>query len=189
MNFFKLIPLLLLCFIAFACSQKKKVNNPEQETYFSVKQFLDDQWKNREGNPYSLMKVVDFNGKTDSTIVSLDSNLWKLIRPFFDEANIGDVEHFGQYEFNSFEEETLDMIMLHYEAINKKAFTRKMDIGVDVFTHRVKSVYIETQKKNAIYLKTQKLLFIPDRIIQIQEYEKSIVSPAKKMNISYYFDF
>lgn len=191
MHLFRLI-LAIWLFVVFA-SCKGGADTPtvaeEQETYFSIKQFLDDQWKNREGVPYTLLRVASFNGVSDSAFVPLDSTLWHSLRSRFDETDISDPRFFGRYTFNTFEEEALDLINLYYEAIDPELFTRKLNIGIDYFTGRVRSVYVETSKKNAVYEKKGKLLYVPDRLIQVQEYEKSVVSPRKQLNVAYYFEY
>jgi len=190
MKVLKPIIFLLIIVLSFTnCKSKVTPKDPNVETYFSIKQFLDDQWENRKGIPYTLLKISTFNGKMDSSIVGLDSILWQGIRTKFDPADISSTEFLGQYDFNSFEEKEMDLTTLHYQAKNKDLFMQVMNIDIDDFTNRIRSVYIETSKENAIYKKTEKLLFVPDNLIQIQEFEKSMVSPAKNMKISYRFDY
>ena len=188
MKFFNIIVLLSILTITFSCREKLKEEDPDVATYFSIKQFLDDQWKNREGIPYTLNKISTFNGLSDSSFIGLDSVVWKQIREKFDATDISEPKYLDQYEYSNYEEDALDVTVLHYEAKDKGLFTRKMDVSVDVFNNRVRTIYIETLKKNAIYTKSQKLLYVPDQIIQIQEFEKSIVSPVKEMKVVYIFD-
>lgn len=180
----------LLCFLIFSlasCKNKPEVVDEDAATYFSIKQFLDDQWKNREGIPYSLTKISTMNGITDSAYIGLDSVVWKNIRAKFDPTDISDTKFLDQYDISSFEEESMDFTTLRYEAKTKKQFTQIMNIDIDNFNNRVRSIYIETLKENSIYKKTEKLLYIPDDLIQIQEFEKSVVSPEKNTKISFRF--
>lgn len=174
----------------FACKSKNDPVNPEdQETYFSVRQFLDDQWATRHGQPVILLRITVFNGTTDTSFVSLDSTLWSTIRMKFDQADIGDPKFLDQYRFNLFEDKDLQLINLNYEAKSGDLFTRKMNIGVDAFNNRVRTVYIETNKHNKVYQRSQKLYYAPDRIIQIQEYEKSATMPEKSLKVEYHYRY
>jgi len=176
-----------ICFSACKSEILKPEAKAEQETYFSVKQFFDDQWKTRHGIPYTLMRVSTFNGISDSTYLGLDSTLWQNIRHVFDEADIGDPKFLGQYQFNLFSDDQTDVIFLNYEAKNPTLFMRKMNIGMDQFTHRVRSLYIETEQQNRIYKRKQKLLYAPNKLIQIQEFEQSALAPEKDLKIEYIY--
>lgn len=188
MKFIHILFILLALFLTQSCKQKPQEENPNVDTYFSVKQFLDDQWVNREGIPFTLRKITTFNGITDSSFIGLDSTVWQQIREKFDPTDISKPEFLDQYFYSNYDEDALDLTILHYEAKDKNLFTQKMDVNVDMFNNRVRSIYIETRKKNAIYIKTEKLLYAPDQIIQIQQFEKSIVSPIKEMKVVYLFD-
>ena len=181
----------LICFIFLAftnCKTKTEPVDKDAAGYFSIKQFLDDQWNNRRGIPYTLTKISTLNGKTDSSYIALDSVLWRNIRSKFDATDISDPKFLSQYDYNSYEEESMDFTTLHYQAKDKKLFTQVMNVDIDNFNNRVRSIYIETIKENAIYKKTEKLLYVPDDLIQIQEFEKSVVSPEKNMKISFRFN-
>lgn len=183
----KYLTICLLFLIPFACNSKKERNHEEKEGYFSVSQFLDDQWKNREGIPYTLLKVTNFNGIIDSSFVGLDSITWKEIRKYFDAADISNPELVGKYHFSHYDEDVLNLAMFSYEAASEKLWVQKTDIGYDQTNNRIKMVYIETQKKNFVSLEKQKLLYIPDETIQIQTYQKTLISKAKDLKITYYF--
>lgn len=173
-----------------ACKNKRNPAKPEDpETYFSVQQFLDDQWATRHGQPVSLLRIISFNGMTDSSFVNLDSTLWSTIRAKFDEADIGNPKFLEQYTFNLFEDKDLQLINLNYEAKLPDLFTRKMYVGVDAFNNRVRSVYIETNKQNKVYRRSQKLYYAPDRVIQIQEFEKSLTMPEKDLKVEYHYKY
>lgn len=183
----KYLTICSLFLIHFSCNTKKENDSEEKEGYFSVSQFLDDQWKNREGIPYLLLKVTNFNGIIDSSYVGLDSIIWKEIRQPFDAADISDPEWIGRYHFSHYDEDVLNLAMFSYEAASDKLWVQKTDIGYDQTNNRIKTIYIETQKKNFVNLEKQKLLYIPDETIQIQTYQKTLISKAKDLKITYYF--
>jgi hypothetical protein len=186
----KLALLILITGFYFSACKNLEVH-PEQkmegDTYFSVKQFFDDQWATRHGQPITLTRISTFNGISDSAFLGLDSALWQNIRHIFDEADIGDPKFLGQYKFSLFTDDQTDITFLNYEAEKPNLFMRKMNIGMDQFTHKVRTLYIETQQKNRIYTRTQKLLYVPDKIIQIQEFEKSAIAPEKELKIEYIY--
>lgn len=170
---------------------KEKTRLPEnkdnEETYFSIKQFLDDQWNLLHDQPILLLRVAEFNGKKDSAYVELDSTVWRNIRKQFDPADISNPRFLGQYDFSYFEENRLNMITLNYTSKNKKLFTKTIDIEMDNHTQRVRSIYIETSRNNRTYMKSQKLTYFPRNLIRIQTFEKSVISKSEELSISYYF--
>jgi hypothetical protein len=172
--------------------EKQKSTSAKEEdvaTYFSIKDFFKDQWNTRRGSPYTLLRIVTLNGKTDSAFVDLDSTLWFSLKAKFDAADIGDRKFLDQYNFDLLEDDVSETRYLHYEAKNPELFMRKMDIGADQFTNLVKSVYIETREGGKAFERSQKLQYIPDRIFQIQEYEKSAAAPEKNLKIEYRYNY
>jgi hypothetical protein len=107
----------------------------------------------------------------------------------FDQADIGNPKFLDQYRFNLFEDADLQLVNLNYEAKSDELFTQKMNIGVDAFNNRVRSVYIETRIRNKVYRRSQKLYYAPDRVIQIQEYEKSATMPEKDLKVEYHYRY
>lgn len=185
----------LVCFLSltlFACKEKQNSTSTEEEnteTYFSVTQFLDDQWLNRSGIPYTLQRIATVNGKTDTAFVLLDSLLWQNLRKPFDATDIGKASFLGQYDFQFFEDETTESNNLVYTAKDKQLFMQKMLINADMFNDMIRSVYIETNDTRKGYSRIQKLSYIPDQIIQIQEFEKSSATPEKDLYILYKFNY
>ena len=108
----KYLLIVVLSLSLFACKEKQKSNSVKEEnteevaTYFSVTDFFIDQWSNRRGNPYTLLRIVTLNGKSDSSFVQLDSTLWFSLRAKFDAADIKNRKFLGQYNFDMFEDQT-----------------------------------------------------------------------------------
>ncbi|HET8574059.1 MAG TPA: hypothetical protein VFL76_09320 [Edaphocola sp.] len=168
---------------------RQQPKNASADTYYSIKGFLDDQWRFLEGQPIVLLRVATFNGKSDSSFVSLDSMVWKEIRKQFDASDIGEPRFLGQYDFSMYNEEALNQIVLSYTAKNRDLLTQKINIGMDNVNHQVRTVYIETHKGNRTYEKTQKLTYIPRQVISIQAFEKSIISRPENLRVAYYFKY
>ncbi len=170
-------------------AQQQAQDTASGDSYFSIRSFFDDQWKTRKGIPYTLLRIVNLNGKTDSSFVALDSILWQQLRAPFDAADISDRKFIGQYNFDVFDDESTQTSNLNFDAKTPDLFMQKMYIGADQFSHKVQSVYIETRTTRDGYTHSQKLNYIPDRIVQIQEFEKSTATPAKNLTIEYRYKY
>src|SRR5690606_15068879 len=107
----------------------------------------------------------------------------------FDAADIGDPKFLKKYRYSMFEDKDLDLIYLNYEALEPQLLTRKLTIGVDIFTGRVRSVYVETLHANKIYQWEQKLSFVPKKLIQIVESERSLTTDDAELNVAYHFNY
>lgn len=198
--------LLLLCICGlslFACKEKQKSSSAEEKTapvvpvkvedtserYFSIRDYFDDQWNTRRGSPYTLLRIHKVNNKEDSAFVGLDSVLWFSMRAPFDAADISDKKFLGLYKFDSFDDETTETTHLYYESVSPDLYLQKMDISADIFTNRVKSVYMETKSIKDGRQVNQKLQYIPDRIFQVQEYEKIEGQPGKNTKLEYRYKY
>lgn len=197
------------CLFLFACKEKQKSSSAEEktaegkmtdsatvrvidssETYFSIKQYFNDQWNTRRNNPYTLLRIARTGtGRPDSSYVGLDSPLWFSLRAYFDAADIGGKQFLGQYKFDMFTDEQMEVTHLHYEALSPQLFLQKMDITADMFSNLVKSVYMETRREQEGSTTSQKLQYIPDRIFQIQEFEKKEGAAAKNTLLEYRFNY
>lgn len=163
--------------------------NSSEETYYSIKGFLDDQWHYLKGQPFTLLRVSTFNGRSDSSFVRLDSVVWKGIRKQFDASDISDSRFLGQYDFSMYDEDALNQVVLTYTANNKDLLTQKLNIGMDNVNHRIQTIYIETHNGNRTYEKTQKLTYIPRQVISIQVFEQSVISKPENLRVAYYFKY
>lgn len=181
----------ILCFFSLATSCKKKDKTPIPKatdgSYFSIRRYAMDQFHVYWGQPFSIDKIVTLNGKTDSTIENAYSVNWgNILKPFF-ESDISDLKFVGHYTFSSFEDDANSSLTYYYEAKDKNLFTKSLQIVTDPFTHKVKSIYVETAKNSRFSEKSQKLLYVPLKMIQIQEFESSFLSKNKNLRIEYRF--
>ncbi len=201
--------LLLSCLTLFACKEKQKSSSAEENatqsaatsatppvkvedssaTYFSISDFFDDQWRSRRESPYTLLKVTESNGKRDSAFVSLDSLVWSSMCAPYNAADISDKKYLGWYKYDMFNDETTETLHLHYEAMADDLFTRKMDVSADMFSRKIKSIYIETRRDEKGHVLSQKLQYMPDRLFQIQTFEKSEGTAAKDTKVQYWFEY
>ena len=160
-----------LALVGFAaCKQKKVSENPaeneEVPRYFSIKQFIEDQFDLKKGQPYTFRKVVAENGRSDTTMEPYDKVDWKYVFATFAASDISQPETFGKYDFTNVDDNTLESSMLIYTAKNPKEFTQKMNVGYDNLNGKIGSIYIETKTKE----KEQKLSYFVNEKIIISEY-------------------
>lgn len=173
--------------IAFcvSCTHKDKQTNEQVQGpgYFSVIDFAKDQFDTYWGQPFGIKKIITLNGKTDSSYFSVFQMEWgSILKAFFD-SDIGNIKYVGQYNFSSFEDSTMDTKTYYYEAKDKKLFTRSLQIITNAENDKVKSIYIETKKNGRV----QKLMYLPIKLIQIQEYESSFIGGKKDLHVEYRF--
>jgi hypothetical protein len=191
------------CLSLFACKEKQKSSSVEEktvpvermkvedttQTYFSIKDYFNDQWKSREGNPYTLLRLQTVNGKTDSAFKLLTNELWAALRAPFDAADISDKKFLGYYKFDSFIDETTETTHYYYESISPDLYLQKMDISADQYNNRVRSVYLETRRvENGRHI-SQKLQYIPDRLFQVQQFEKTEGQKEQNSNLEYRYNY
>ncbi|MEI8280217.1 MAG: hypothetical protein WCG87_10680 [Bacteroidota bacterium] len=183
--------LILMFLTCISCKKQEKTPIPQAETekgtYFSIIQFTQDQWDTYHGQPYTLTCVKTLNGKSDTSMVSAYKADWGAIFKIFFESDIGDPKYLGKYRFSTFDENLLGTRCYYYEAMNDSLYTRKLQISTDPTNNKIKAIYIETEKYNGLTQRSQKLLYEPVKLIQIQEYEKSDTGPAKNSITQYRF--
>ena len=175
----------LFLIIISSCKKKQEEAkiDASKGTYFSIVQFASDQFSTYGGQPYTLQKVVNLNGKVDSSYESALKMDWAaVLKPFF-ESDISNKKFLGQYNFNLFDDDATLSRNYFYEAKDEKLFTKTLQISTDPLNNKVTSIYIETEKGG----KVQKLLYRPVKLIQIQEIETSFFGKDKNLKVEYYF--
>lgn len=189
------IPLFLIIIVLFfSCkrSEKKAVAPAElttdsAQTYFSINQLIDDQIDLYYGQPFTLYRIATLNGKTDSTIVNVDNMDWAAILKAFRGTDIGDKKYLGNYKFSMFDDDATGNRILVYEALDPKLFTRQLQIIIDPSNFKILSVYVETAKNTTWRSRKQRLLYMPLKIIQVQEDEKPLIGGSRNLKVDYRF--
>lgn len=157
----------------------------EKGTYFSIKQYILDEWDNHMGETLAFTKIVKENGKTDTAYTNVELMDWPGILKPFVESDISERKFLGKYAFSQFDDELDNTHNLMYVANGDEMFVQKLLITLDATTVKVKGIYIETHKKVLWSTTTQKLFYSPVRSIQIQEYNKPLFG-GKKETITQY---
>jgi hypothetical protein len=186
-------PFLLFASITISimsCKKKEAVNanhDLSKGTYFSIKDFTKDQWKTFHGQPFVINQHITLNGKTDSVLVSALNMKWSQVFKIFFETDISDPKFLEKYEFSMFEESTTQTRTFTYTARDPELFTQKLQIAADEYNNKIRSIYIETQKETFWNKQTQKLLYSPVHVIQIQEHNDPLIGRQKDLVIEYKF--
>lgn len=183
------IYLFLISVLLFSCAPKEDTNEFKdvKGTYYSIKGYIYDQWSIHHDQPYGLVKIVKLDGKVDSSYISAIDMDWGSVLKLFIETDISDPKFLGKYDFTGFHDMSTASKNYFYEAKDKKLFTRRLEIVTDSYNNRIKSIFIETQKKTSISTKTQKLLYIPLKTISIQEVENSKIGAQTEVYLEYKF--
>jgi hypothetical protein len=182
----------LLFSISVLLSCQKKEEPPKTPytgaSYFSIIEYGSDQFRTYWGQPFSLEKVRIEDGKvTDSGIVAAARVDWaKVLKPFF-ESDISHAKYLDQYSFSSVDDDLTNSRTYIYEAKDKKLFTQMLQIATDPFTNKIKSVFVETTDGDKFSSQTQKLFYIPVKLIQIQQFESSMIGKNKNIRTEYRF--
>lgn len=189
------IPLFLIIIVFFfSCKRSDKATiaavtpvTDTTQTYFSINQLIDDQIDLYYGQPFTLYRIATLNGKTDSSIVNVDNMDWAAILKAFRGADISDKKYLDHYKFSMFDDDATGNRILIYEALDPKLFTRQLQIIIDPSNLKILSIYIETAKVTTWRSRKQRLLYMPLKIIQVQEDEKTLVGEPRNLKVDYRF--
>ncbi len=180
------------CFLQLcACTKAEKTTsvpvNDTTLTYFSIKNYIKGQVALLYGQPFTLTRIATLNGQRDSSFVNFyNMDMGKILKTFL-ATDISSANFLGKYKFSSFEEPATGNQDLMYEAIDPNAFTRSFTFTVDPTNGKVLSLYTVTAKNTAFTELHQRLLYIPLKVIQIQEDESGTFSKKRNLRVEYRF--
>jgi putative transcriptional regulator len=180
---------LLIIIVLSGCSKNKAGVPPRQDTgggYFSILQFAGDQFKTFRGTPFVIEKEIVLNGKQDSLIVNSYSVDWEPILIPFLQTDISSPDLQDQYEASLFNDGA-GANVLYYTAKTEKLPVKMVQVRVDTETDRILSVYAETGKKSFWNEESQKLYYVPMKLIQIQEFSNPLLGAKKELRVEYRF--
>jgi hypothetical protein len=159
----------------------------DRNTYFSIKQFAADQIHTYGQQPFSMFRINKLNGTTDTTLSNFINMDWAPIFRSFGETDISDKKFLGQYDFSVYDESITGRRILSYTAKNNKLLTRLLQIAADPTNNKITSIYIETAQNDFWGSQSQKLLYVPLRVIQIQKSRHGLLGKAWDLNTEYRF--
>ncbi len=137
--------------------------------------------------PLTLYRVVREGDVVDSSLLPITQLNWKEVIPAFVQSDISAPRFIGQYRFSIADDNLTATRILSYEALRPDLFTRLFQINTDISNHMVKSIYVETRKSGFWKSTSQKLLYVPNRVIQIQETDDPLIGATTQRRIEYIF--
>ena len=182
--------LVICCFLILSGCKKNKqeeTQDTDEGSYFSIRMFARDQFSVFGEQPFTLEKIVVLNGQRDSSMVHATDVDWAGVLRIFFEADISDKKFLDRYSFSVLEDDVTDTRTYLYEAKEEDLFTRSLQINADPVNNKIKSIYIETRKKDFWGSKQQKLFYIPIELIQIQEFQSPLIGSDRNLRIEYRF--
>lgn len=173
--------------ILMACGKDNRNDYDPDTSYWSINQFIIDQYNLLVGEPIALTKVVTLNERTDTTYIALDNVDWATIFKVFGATDISDPKYYNLYNYSHFDDNFLEMSTMSYTAKDPELYVRRLDINYDNETRKISLIYIETSENNMMHDKQQKLsYYVRDKIV-IQESERSKFSEDKELTVIYKF--
>lgn len=170
-----------------SCKEKTQfdVLTDVKGNYFSVKQYVLDEWESHIGEPVVFKKTIKENGKTDTSMTNADILDWpEVLEPFL-ATDISDRKYLNKYTFSQFDDELDNTHDFMYVANKSDMFVQKLLLTMDVNTMKVRGLYIETYKKTFLGETRQKLLYTPMRSIQIHELTDPLIGSKKDKMTQY----
>ena len=162
-----------------------EVGNEADSFNFPLKQYASQQLRTYLGTPHSLFRISYLEGTTDTTIVDFLTLDWTGILQTFLAADISSNKFAGRYSWSVSDDALLGNRGYTFTAKDPKLFTRLMQVSTDPLANRITSIYIETSKSDFWGARTEKLLYVPQRLIQIQESSKSVFGKARRLRVDY----
>jgi hypothetical protein len=157
------------------------------DTYFSIKQYAADQIQMFRGVPHSLYRITHLDEEVDTTVANFLDMDWGPIFRIAAESDISPKKYLGSYNFIMYDDDATGMRGLIYTAKSPKLLTKTLQITVDPTNNKIKSVYIETSKHDFWSAMSRKLLYVPLRVIHIEERQSRIFGKARNLRVDYRF--
>jgi len=173
----------------FSCKEdENKSVNTDEGTYYSIRQFAQDQWNYNMGAPFVILKTVRVNGgKVDSSYTNSDTLNWGHIFDLFFQCDISDPSFLGKYKYSFFEDEEQDTYDVFYEALDEDLYTKKFLVTASQENKLIRGIYIEASEKTPFNDKIVKLYYKPMKRIQIQVTDKPLFGKKKHVVTEYEF--
>lgn len=154
-------------------------------SYFPIKVYAAAQIKTYFGAPYTLYRISHLDGVVDTTLVNYYNMDWgDILKPFL-ATDISERKYIGQYDFAVSDDEITGNRGYTYTAKTPDLYTRLLQVNFDPTNFRIRSIYIETHKGDFWGSRSGKLLYVPLRIIQIQETSKTLLGKVRNLRVDY----
>jgi len=182
--------LLAGCVFIFSCSHKSTQQQPPAAAdsgQYSVKSYVRGQIRLLYDQPITLDRIVWEGGDRDSALLPITELDWDKVIPAFVKSDISAPEFIGQYRFSIADDDLTATRVLTYDALRPDLYTRIFQISTDVSNNLIRSIYIETRESGFWKKRSQKLLYVPGRVIQMQETEDPLIGATRQRRLEYRF--
>lgn len=174
-----------------SCTGEKTGDAPlggsDSGRHYSIRSYISGQAIALSGQPLTLHRISREGDAYDSALVPIYGLNWKEVIERFAGSDISDRRFVGQYSFSISDDDLTATRVLTYTATRPDLFTRLFQINTDPENDRVKSIYIETRRSGFWRSLSQKLLYIPGNVVQVQETEDPLIGTTKRRRLEYKF--
>lgn len=186
--------LLIILFNAIAISsckngQSDDVGNEAGGAYFSIVEYLQNEKEMQQPQAYVLLKVVEQEGKVDSTYVDANEAFFDELTTMFKAADISDKMYLDKYIVEESHDFANALYFINYFAADDNLLTQKLQLSLFDETSRLVSVYMETHKSSLFKTTSYKFNYNTEKSVIIQEYKKSLFSDAVRTVTKYYYNY
>lgn len=153
--------------VLFSCGNEIEYKGDELINYPDLNEILADKWD--MDAPLVYTRVSRTMSNADSSQIQSTDMPWQKIKDIFGEANIQKEELNRHYAIDILNDSISGTLTLYYKTLAPNDFTRSISIVQDGAESSMNSLYFETVGQGEDSSKTSKVLFIPNKLFQIQE--------------------
>jgi len=163
-----LIFILLLSLFLTACSNDVVSNNDKTTSYFSLKDFFEEEIEGLEKRQQSIEKTAFLNDKSETkTLEKVD---WAQELRLFTNCDINKSAWLGKYKVDSLLNDAEKSLTVSYTALDDKLRTRHITL---TFVENVLTVIdIKNNSQNLIYNMVEELLYKPKEGYEVETTQK-----------------
>ncbi len=177
--------LLFILTFFYACKTKPIQEGDSMMNYPDMELIYKDYFIPIQNSNNQFLKIEYKENKKDSSVLNANNMDWNYMHSLFTEANLYDKKFDKTYSI-SIIQDTLDPLMtLIYTSLDKNNLVQKLNIKATVSDNKINSIYWETLKHGFMSKEEKKILYVVDKTIQIQEYNKKPLSDPSKTVIQY----
>lgn len=167
----RLLPFLLLCFLAACTSSATPNHTPTNPRFFDLKGFFEQEIAYLDAQSIKVQKTIRQNGKEEQQKVNIGD--WKQELGFFVESDLNKPSWRDQYSIDSTYTEDRKKLLLHYESQDKKLTIKALD--VEIVSDTVQSIMIIKNINNQVYTSQQYLNYFPKKYYTINQSQNIVL--------------
>lgn len=171
----------------YSCTSNTKYAGNDMINYPDINLLLDQTLRPFEKEPNSFRKVIRTQTTNDTTYHKANEIKWKEVEYPFLQSSFFDKKYDKQYKIDILEDTLSTTLTVMYTSLNPKNPTQKMTIRTGQPDNKVLSIYIEYNDIGFLTSQNYKLLYLPQRTIQIQDISKKPFSEMTTKITTYTF--